>query len=328
MQSLKRFVPALIVLGANFVAATSAHAQLFGPGTSSLSSDALVGAGNLSSDGTGNIAVLQTAQQYSSTGQAVVATGSMSFSGLNSQSNTQTMMLSGTAKAMAEYGVLHTYATGQVINPYYNAANPAYYAGGPPVGNSAGSPQYLQVAGQTLFTDTLTLNPTIDPIVGLRYIFHLDGNVIDDAHDYAYLQFSSGNDSTTFFTSPGMSGGDLATPEWNVTPGSPILMSGNFGAVFLVNASPDFTPEGVDISGTADYYNTLALSSIQLLDASGNQVNGATYLTASGAHYNVLGGTYGPAAVPEPGSLVLLVGIGITSAGFLARRRNQARKAA
>ena len=32
-------------------------------------------------------------------------------------------------------------------------------------------------------------------------------------------------------------------------------------------------------------------------------------------------------AVPEPGSLALLVGIGMTSAGFLARRRKNARKA-
>jgi hypothetical protein len=34
------------------------------------------------------------------------------------------------------------------------------------------------------------------------------------------------------------------------------------------------------------------------------------------------------AAVPEPGSIALLVGMGLSSAGFLARRRKQARKAA
>lgn len=34
------------------------------------------------------------------------------------------------------------------------------------------------------------------------------------------------------------------------------------------------------------------------------------------------------AAVPEPGSVALLVGLGISGAGFLARRRKQARKAA
>lgn len=321
MQSLKRFLPALVVLGANFSVAASADAQLFGPGTSSLSSVALLGAGNISSDGTGNIAVYPTAEQYSSTGQAVMAAGSQTFTGNDSQGNSQVMTLSGTAKAQAEYGVLHAYATGQVLNPYYNAANPAYYPGGTQP-NRAGSPQYLEVFGQTLFSDTLTLNPTIDPVVGLRYIFHLDGNVVDDGHDYAYLSFSAGQYSTTFFTSPGVTGGDWATPEWNVTPGSPILMSGNFGAVFLVNADVSFTPEGQTVSGTADFYNTLSLSSIQLLDANGNQVNGATYLTASGTHYNVLGATYGPAAVPEPGSIALLVGLGISGATlFLKRRR-------
>ena len=322
MQSLKRFLPALAVLGANFGVTASAHAQLFGPGTASLSSVAVIGAGNISSDGTGNIALWATAETYSPTGQAVMATGSQSFSGSDSQGNPQVMTLSGTAKAQAQYGVFHAYATGQVLNPYYNAtANAPYYPGGTGP-NLDGSPQYLEVFGQALFNDTLTLNPTIDPVVGLRYIFHLEGSVIDDGHSYAYLTFSSGANSTSFFTSPGHPNGDLATPEWDVTPGSPVAISGNFGAVTLVNASLDFTPEGVDINGTADYYNTLSLSSIQLLDAAGNQVNGATYLTASGTHYNVLGGTYGPADVPEPGSLALLVGLGISGATlFLKRRR-------
>ena len=306
--------------------ASSAQAQLYGSGTASVSSVALVEAGNISSDGSGYIAAYPTVEQYSPTGQAVLATGSQSFTGLDSQGNSQTMTLSGTGKALAEYGILHAYATGTVTNPYYNATNSAYYAGGSQP-NLAGSPQYLEVAGQALFSDTLTLNPTIDPVVGLRYIFHLDGNVVDDGHDYAYLSFSAGQYSTTFFTSPGVTGGDWATPEWNVTPDSPIPMSGNFGAVFLVNASPDFTPAGVAINGTADFYNTLSLSSIQLLDANGNQVNGATYLTASGASYNILGATYGPAAVPEPGFVAMLIGMGFSGAGFFARRKN-ARKAA
>ena len=305
----------------------SAHAQLYGPGTSSLTSIALIEEGNISSDGSGNIAAYPTVEQYSATGQAVTATGSQSFTGMDSQGNTQTMTISGTGQALAQYGTLHAYASGTITNPYYNAANPAYYAGGSQP-NLAGSPQYLQVVGQTLFSDTLTLNPTTDPIVGLRYIFHLDGNVINDQHSYAYLAFSSGTDSTTFFTSPGVSGGDWATGEWNVTPGGPIDMSGNFGAVFGANTNFYNTPEGVDVSGTADFYNTLTLSSIQLLDAAGNQVNGATYLTASGAQYNILGATYGPAAVPEPGSVALVVGLGISGAGFLARRRKQARPAA
>ncbi len=307
----------------------SARAQLVGGGTSSLSSYAYLDAGNISSDGSGNIAAYPVtgADQYSATGQEVTATGSQSFTGLDSLGTSQTMTLSGTAKAKAEYGVLHAYASGTVTNPYYNAANPAYYAGGP-APDPAGSPQYLQVVGQTLFSDTLTLNPTMDPIVGLRYVFHLDGNVNDAGHDYAYLQVQSGTDSTTFFTSPGVSGGDWATPTWSVTPGTPISMSGNFGAVFLVNVDPAFTTAGQTISGTADFYNTLSLSSIQLLDANGNQVNGATFLTASGTQYNVLGGTYGtagPDGTPEPGSVALLISTGLVGAGSLARRKARLR---
>ncbi len=324
MQSLKRiFFPALAVLGSGVTFATPASAQLFGPGPSSESSVAYVGAGNLSNDGSGNVAIWPTVEQYSPTGQAVIATGSQSFSGMDSGGNTQTMTLSGTGQAMANFDVFHASASGTVVNPYYNASNPTYFAGFSNNGvvNNAGSPQYLQVLGQTLFQDTLTLNPTVDPIVGIRYVFHIEGNVIDDQHSYAYLAFSVGANSTVFFTSPGMSTADWATPDWSVTPGAPIPIGGNFGAVFQVNTNNPNTPEGQTVNGTADFYNTLDVSSIQLLDANGNQVNGATYLSASGTHYNVLGATYGAAAAPEPGSVTLLVGLGLSGAACLRRRR-------
>ncbi len=321
MQSPRRFAAALALLGANFLFASNAHAQLYGPGVASVSSNAFIEAGNLSSDGSGNIAAWETTGQYSPTGQAVSTTGSQSFTGLDSQGHTQTMTLSGTARAQAGYGVLHTYASGQFSNPYYNAANPVYYAGGSGP-NLAGSPQYLDVVGQTLFQDTLTLNPTIDPIVGLRYIFHVEGNITEQ-HGYTYLAFSSGADSTTFFADITMPTTDWTTPEWNVTPGNSIGISGNFGAVYGANTNYYTTPEGVDVSGTTDYSNTLLLSSIQLLDAQGNQVNGATYLTASGATYNIAGATYGPAAVPEPGSMALLGSLALPIAAFLLRRRGR-----
>ncbi len=326
IAALSALAPVLLALGGIFGAASSASAQLYGPGTFSLSSSATLGAGNISADGSGNISLLPFAGAFSPQGSAVTATGSHSFTGKNSHGITQTMTLSGTASAKAEFGLLHASAQSMLTNPYYNATNNPYYTGDGPGGvrDQAGSPKYLETFGQTLFNDTLTLNRFSDGVVALRYHFHLEGNVIDSGHSYAYLQYSDGIDSETFFTDPSFNNFvDWVTPNWNVTSGSPIALSGNFGAVFLVNVSPDFTTEGVTISGTSNFYNTLSLSGIDLLDAHGNIVNGASYLTASGTHYNIAGATYGVSAVPEPGAMDLLAGMGVAGIGVFASRRRR-----
>lgn len=321
MQSLRRrLFPAALILGAALGIAGSASAQLVGPGSSSLQTFAYLNAGNISADGSGNISALYVTVDYSPTGQPVSTTGGQSFTGLDSAGALQTMTLSGSAQAAAGYGVLHAYATGTVDNPYFNAANKPFFTGNGPGGqnNSDGSPQYLEAVGQALFSDTLTLNPTTDPIVGIRYVFHLDGSVTDDQRAYAFLGFSAGTHQAGF-SATGTA--DWATDTWSVTPGSPIPISGNFGAVLQVNTNDPNTPEGVSVSGTADFYNTLTISEIDLLDAAGNPVTGATYLTASGAQYNIVGATYGPAAVPEPGSMSVFASLLCVGAGWCFKRR-------
>lgn len=238
------------------------------------------------------------------------------------------MTLSGSGSALAEFGRLHTYAQGVVTNQYYNAANSLYYSGDGPggVNNPNGSPQFLQAIGQTLFSDTLTLSPYSYGIVGIRYHFHLDGSIVDSRHSYAFLSFDDGTDSMTFFTDPSFSNFvDWSTPTWSVLPGSSIPITGNFGALFIVNTRAG-DPEGVTVSGTSDFSNTLTLSGIDLLDSNGNIVNGATYLTASGSRYNITGATYGASsstAVPEPGAVALLAGMGVVGIGALAGRRRR-----
>jgi hypothetical protein len=317
MQSSGRnLLSAMVALGTCFALASSAGAQLYGPGSASLSTFAYMDAGNISADGSGNVSALYTAVQYSPTGQPVSVTSSVNFTGNDSNGVQQTMTHSGTAMAAADYGVLHASATGELDNPYYNSANKPYFTGYGPGGqsNPDGSPQYLQVVGQAIFNDTLTLNPTVDPIVALRYQFHVDGSVTNTQDSYAFLSFAAGSNSIVFETT---STTDWSTPDWNVTPGAPIPIGGSFGAVFGVNTAD--TPEGVTVSGTSDFYNTLTLTGIQLLDANGNPVNGATYLTASGTHYNIVGATYGPAATPEPGCIAYIVGVGVVGAAW--RRR-------
>jgi hypothetical protein len=304
-------MPALWALGCSLALANSVSAQVFGPGTASRSSYVFIGAGNLNTS-LSYIPEWTIASQGDPMGAAITTSGGQSFSGNDSQGNPQTMMLTGSAAAKADFGILHASVTGEVDNPYYNADNPAYYDGGD-APNSNGSPQYLSVDAHATFQDTLTLNPISDPVVKIRYIFHVEGNVTDP-HAYAVLGFSAGNNSASFFNTD-TSTPDWATPDWDVTPGAPIPIQGDFAAAFLVNTNFYNTPEGVNVLATANYYDTLTLTSIQLLDANGDQVNGVSYLTASGTHYNVLGGVYGAASsVPEPGSLSLLAGFGLTGA--------------
>lgn len=73
---------------------------------------------------------------------------------------------------------------------------------------------------------------------------------------------------------------------------------------------------GVEMSahtGTADFLNTAAISSLLLVDSSGHPINGATIIAASGTQY--------PTGTPEPGALILLA----TGAIAVVRRANSRR---
>ena len=67
-------------------------------------------------------------------------------------------------------------------------------------------------------------------------------------------------------------------------------------------------------NATSDYSHTIHFYADPL-------TSGVTLVSASGHNYAT------PAAVPEPGSIALILGFGTTGAGFLFRRK-QARKAA
>jgi hypothetical protein len=322
MQSLNRSLTStLLTLGATLLLTGPACAQLYGPGSANVSTDAYVGAGNL--DANNQIQLYDSSYQGDPAGGAVSVTGSQNFTGMDSQGNPQTMTEQGSAMASADYGILHAYASGSVTNPYYNAANPAYFTGGSNGLNSNGSPQYLWIAGQATYSDAITFYNAPQPIQYVSYVFHLEGNITDAQHAYAFFAFSADDNSTVFFSPANVEGpniADWATPEWQLNSPDQITFAGNFGAVVGFNTNYYNTPEGQYASGIADFYDTLTLTGIQLLNANGQQINGVNYLTASGAQYNVMGATYGLSAVPEPGSMALLAGLGF-GAGILRIKR-------
>lgn len=302
----RSFLPLGLALLGSITLVPAASAQ-------QLSSYVEVGAGNLDN---GNIPIWRFSSQGNNTGAPLTTSGSEAFSGLDSQGNAQTMTFSGSASSKAEYGRLHSSARGTITNPYYNAANAPYYTGGN-APDPNGSAQYLIADAHSKFEDTLNLNPFADTGVTIRYVFHLDG-VISPNHAYAYLNFSAAGNSILEFTTNAVA--NFATPSWAVDSSQPIPLSTELVAVIGGNTNDPGTPEGITGEGVADYYNTLTLELIQLLDVNGDQVNGVGYTTASGTHYNLLGGFYAP--VPAPSSLAIFAAAGLIGAiGCLKRRK-------
>ena len=283
-----------------------AHAQY------SLAAGGFIGAGldyNLLGSGAGN-----------STGAGVTHTDTQMFTGMDSKGVTQTMTLSGTTFGAAEYGSLHASASAMLANPYYNANNPEYWDG--TTRNPNGSPDAVEVQGSSGFRDTFTYTGFQGTGYKVRYLFHIDGSTGGDFINSALINFTAGSDPTDILqTSASVLDG--STADHQVNWGSPFTVSDAFYVTdvqYLDMNNPNYT-EGQTLSGSADYSATAVLSGIQIVDSNGAQVNGWGFESASGTHYNLLGGQYGPAAVPEPGSAALLIGLVTVGAGFLTRRR-------
>jgi hypothetical protein len=90
-----------------------------------------------------------------------------------------------------------------------------------------------------------------------------------------------------------------------------------FRNLFVTNVS--FSGPG---SGLLDYFHTFTLSGLEVTTVSGQPVGDLTFTSGSGTVYS----ENGVAAVPEPGSMVLL-GTGIALVGRLVRRTRQSRPA-
>ncbi len=103
------------------------------------------------------------------------------------------------------------------------------------------------------------------------------------------------------------------TPEFNIPPGTPNSLAVYFDGNLL--AGPFTVPDNV---GYEQYsYAVTATSAASLL----------RFTVSNDPDYTLLDdiSVTAVAAVPEPGSLALLIGMGLSGAGFLVRRRKQER---
>jgi len=259
---------------------------------------------------------------YVGDNSVATATATKSFTGMDGAGNTQTMTFSGTTVSQSNYGQLHVLTTGSLTNSYYNPANPDYFAANGDVANPAGSPSTLNSLGFAIFNDTLQYGGTLQAGYQARYIFHIDGtnSGTGAAADLAVNIGSGGtfNDFDAFFdfqngfldTTWGTKGFDVN----GITPQDINIQFSDQVVFDLYNLT-----DGQDYQGKSDFSATVTLTGIEMVDKNGTPVSGWTVSSASGTQYaQIL-----PSAVPEPGSIALLAGIGAPGALLWSRRRKR-----
>jgi hypothetical protein len=139
--------------------------------------------------------------------------------------------------------------------------------------------------------------------------FTAPNTVSPQAGDFNLTTGVTTNPFSIFFNTP-QTNADLVVLTNSGTSTFTALLN---GVVVATSTAP------TDTTLTNDFYGFSGVSFNQILITAGGG-NGASLID------NIQLGTV--AAVPEPGSIALLAGMGLSGAGFLARRRKQARKAA
>ncbi len=235
----------------------------------------------------------------------------MSFTGMDGNGNTQTMDWSGTTTTSAEFGRLHSYTAGTLTNSYYNVGNAAYQNPDNSV-NPAGSPTTMCSLGFAGFSDTLQFGGVLQAGYRARYVFHVDGTNSGVGY-LADLSVKVGNDADESFFAfdPGYNETNWVTTDHLVDGNTPEDIHVQFSsqAVFDTYNLTD----GGNYTSVSDFSSTLTLAGIQMFDSNGNVVSGWTVTSGSGTAY--------PQVVPEPSSMLVLVGL---AAPLLKRRSRRA----
>jgi len=205
--------------------------------------------------------------------------------------------MTGSASATSSFGTLGTFATAVVQN---------YASGTFQVGSSSVGAPFAAV-GIAEFVDTWNvINGGSNGFVDLT--FSTTGTVTTpDPHTFGLAGLMVNNTSGTGSV-PGTEFFSLPFTLGTLLPVDVLLFG---GVAFLDFANPN----PYNASGTADFSHTASLSQVEIVNAAGNPISGASISAASGTRYPL-----SPLnVVPGPSTLILFV-TGMLGMG-LARRK-------
>ncbi len=294
------FIKQIKTLALVSVAIVSASAS-----AQSLQTIATVSAGNEQAYGfnSGNIAL---DFQFSGSGAPLNSSYNGSFTGVDGFGDTQTMSVSASSFASAQYGILKASATSNINNTFYSSDNPAYYNPNTSTVNPDGVPDFFLIAGTTSFTDTFTYTG-LGAGFTVNFFYHIDGQMLGD-DPYTNLIVTNNGNQEIFNATAGIGGAvsqNFVTQKY--TPiNNQIVHKAQFtsGISSRINEYSD----GTNLSGTADFSHTITLAGMQVYDANGNLATGWSVTSGSGTIY----------PVPEPATMTIL---GLAALAALKRKR-------
>lgn len=247
---------------------------------------------------------------FSSSGNAVTANTNKNFTGEDSWGDQQTMNVSASSFATAEYGILKTRAAATITNPFFSSSNPWYWnPNTSQVNEETGVPDYFLFAGTASYNDTFSYTG-LGAGFTVNFFYHVDGRLIGDAA-YTTLWVTN-NGVTEYFDVEADENGFVSqtfvTQKYTPNANSQIvhttsLTSGVVARLYDMN-------EGGVFSAESDFDSTVTMTGMAVYDASGNIVSGWTVDSLSGTTY----------PVPEPATMSIL---GVAA---LAAIRNKRKK--
>lgn len=236
---------------------------------------------------------------------------SWDWSGNDRNGNWRTMEFSGAAMAQGGYGAMHTYASGSLLNSFYNENNTPFHNS--QTGETDwenGVPDVISLEAYAGWTDQLQVGGTANNYYS-TWIFNVNGiNTGEEAFAFIRIRIGNNPSDSFYYFNPGSVNEQIRLSQY-IVGGTPEDIEFELYSIF--QPSTQYFDDGETITGASDFGHTVTLEGIEFRDApGGNLITGLELESASGYQYEV---------VPEPASLAAL---GLGALALLRKRRSGA----